>query len=106
MPWRSPCPSLSCYAACGRPLRISARRSRSAPGCEQPQIVREPLGSDLAERVADPLDAIAVDKHDTRCVVEVVELRLDAVAAPHLSQLVGRAEHEPQPPGHPLLGEE
>src|SRR6476661_1336953 len=66
----SPClPSRGLLPAYGRPSRIPARPFGSAPGCQQSQVVGQALGSDLSERIADPLDAFAVDQHDTRCVI-------------------------------------
>ena len=74
-------------------MRLPARPSGSAPGGQQSQIVCQPLGSHLAEREADPLHAVAVDQHDTRCVIEVVELGRDL---PALAISVDPANDTPQ----------
>ena len=57
-------------------------------------------------READALAALRVDEDDARRVLEVVGLRLHAVALPHRRELRPRPEQEAGPAGHPSLVEE
>src|SRR3954452_24097842 len=63
--------------------RTRSRSRADASGPEAPQVLLEPVGAQVAERVADALAATAVDQHDRGAVLGLLGLRLHAERAPH-----------------------